>query len=374
MADDFYDYDEGLAPQRKDHLFLWTIFILLLIGAAIACWLGSIYVFSHPEDARCYEILKKMHKIEPPRRFDVTAAPLGEFLSPQRLYDRYSVLTPLELQRENDELLRIYIRNYSETKKPLPYLRGKFEVMDATSLGAGDAFQQGVVALMQAQEYPQIVIEHLFPASAANIEMSKRLLAPGFPFSVEKTNDVTTVLHVARIADGRLLITVMPLHYPSYALKGGAGTFASEPPAAVNVAASLPVTKAARLGEALQRYAQLRAREQPAADLPDRPVATGPEVVRLDTLPLGTKAPVAGAIPEPPVAKAEPVRPRTTPPPQLAMNTRPALPVEGSHPILDGAPISGGNRIVARQSVDCGLIRWPGKRHSLQTRRAYCSA
>ena len=50
---DFYtrDFDTLSAPPRKDHLFLWTVFILLLIGFAMACWLGSFYIFGHPEDA-----------------------------------------------------------------------------------------------------------------------------------------------------------------------------------------------------------------------------------------------------------------------------------------------------------------------------------
>ena len=42
MADDSYDddYDEP-APKKRDNLFVWTVFILLLIGLAFACWLGS---------------------------------------------------------------------------------------------------------------------------------------------------------------------------------------------------------------------------------------------------------------------------------------------------------------------------------------------
>src|SRR4051794_34395863 len=107
MAKDYYDdYDEPIESSGRDNLFLWTIFILLLIGVAFACWLGSFYVFGHPEHARPYAILKKLGKIEAPRRFEVTAAPPGEFLPPQKLFERYAKKTPLELKQENDELLR----------------------------------------------------------------------------------------------------------------------------------------------------------------------------------------------------------------------------------------------------------------------------
>ena len=78
MANQFYGFDDDEPPSAgRDHLFLWTVFILLLIGAAFACWLGSFYVFGHPEQPRSYAILKKLKKLDPPRRFEVTAAPAG---------------------------------------------------------------------------------------------------------------------------------------------------------------------------------------------------------------------------------------------------------------------------------------------------------
>src|SRR6478609_428861 len=107
MANQFYGFEDEEPPSGgRDHLFLWTVFILLLIGVAFACWLGSFYVFGHPEQPRAYQILKKLGKIDAPRRFEVTAAPLGEFLSAQKLFERYSKMTRLELERENAELLR----------------------------------------------------------------------------------------------------------------------------------------------------------------------------------------------------------------------------------------------------------------------------
>lgn len=326
MAEDLYDYDDvGTAPRRRDNLFLWTIFILILIGVALACWIGSFYVFGHPEQPRSYRLLLKLKKIEPVRRFEVTAAPQGEFLTAQKLFEKYSAFTPLELQRENAELMRNFLKNFTETKKLVAYIRGRFEVVDAYELTSADMFPSGTVALMEAEEFPQVLLEHLFPATGSNLEQSKRLLAPGYPFNIEKTNDVTAVIHIERVFDGRMLFTVVPLHYPSYALKGGAGTFASEPPAELKLEAGVPVLNVGRIDGGLKRLAQLRSTQGIAA-APSVDEKKGPELVRLDTLPDGTKAPATGALPEMPVATPIPVRPPvaqrppTTPPP-LALNT-----------------------------------------------------
>jgi len=39
---------------RRKHYspFSWAVFLLLLTGFALASWIGSFYVISHPEDPR----------------------------------------------------------------------------------------------------------------------------------------------------------------------------------------------------------------------------------------------------------------------------------------------------------------------------------
>src|SRR5438105_12354584 len=91
------EYDTAAKPRRDSHLFAWTVLILLLIGGVLAAWLGTYSIFGHPERPRSYRILQKLHKIQPPQRFELTAAPPGEFLSAQKLFERYNTFSPLQL-------------------------------------------------------------------------------------------------------------------------------------------------------------------------------------------------------------------------------------------------------------------------------------
>ncbi|MGC3989966.1 MAG: hypothetical protein QM796_09875 [Chthoniobacteraceae bacterium] len=129
MEDDLFNREFGPRKPQKDNLFGWTVVILLLIGVAMACWLGSYAIFGHPENPKSYEILRKLKKIEPPKRFELTAAPPGEFLTPQKIYDRYAGLSDLEMKEENAELLREYLTNYHAISRLVPYLTGKFSIL-----------------------------------------------------------------------------------------------------------------------------------------------------------------------------------------------------------------------------------------------------
>src|ERR1700745_469776 len=84
QREDLYVY-----PRHRVNYFAWTVAILLLTGCAFAAWLGSLSIFNQPERPDSYRILQRLHKIEPPKRFQLTAAPPGEFLNPQQLYERY---------------------------------------------------------------------------------------------------------------------------------------------------------------------------------------------------------------------------------------------------------------------------------------------
>ncbi len=327
MADDIYGYDDGDEPKGRDNLFLWTVFILLLIGLAFSCWLGSFYIFGHPERPGSYRFLKKIGKIEAPRRFEVTAAPQGEFLSAQRLFDRYGRMTRLELEEENALLMRAYIKNYRETKKLITYVTGRFLILDTYELKKSDLFPSGIVALAQAAEFPQVVIEHVYSASPRYVPALRTMLKTGLDMKIEKTNDLSALLHVERMADGHMQFTIVPLLYGTYALKQGVGTFSLEPPAELNMDPGLPLIKKQVFDAGMKKFAEYRrthklANVGPDADNSDAPPS--PELVRVDTVQPGSVVPETGTMPAVRVATPIPIAGKSTP--RIAVATPAATP------------------------------------------------
>src|SRR6266403_3231632 len=95
----YFHYEEPYAKpgRRRINYFAWTVAILLLTGAAFTAWFAGIYIFGQPERPESYRILQKLHKLEPPKRFELTAAPAGEFLTAQQVFERYSTMGAAEL-------------------------------------------------------------------------------------------------------------------------------------------------------------------------------------------------------------------------------------------------------------------------------------
>ncbi|MGH7982586.1 MAG: hypothetical protein ACREFF_05505 [Candidatus Udaeobacter sp.] len=289
-----YDpYDEPYArSRRRINYFAWTVAILLLIGFALAAWLGSFYIFDQPERPDSYRILQRLHKIEPTKRFELTAAPPGEFLNPQQLYERYVGMGAAELARANAELIRNYIRNYQQVRGLVPYVIGRYTIVGTRELGPGDVFTTGMVALTNAIDNGQLVMEHLYPANPEALPLMKQTLTVGLEVKLERTHDISAVIHAERLADGRILITAVPLLYGSYTVTRGLGTFRLEPPLSLNLAAGWPLFKARERTAIEQRLADNRqkaalAQGGPAVSIPGlAPSATPPpaenELVRVE--------------------------------------------------------------------------------------------
>src|SRR5256886_11933963 len=170
-----YRYDEPYARpvRRRINYFAWTVAILLLTGFAFAAWLGSFYIFDQPERPESYRILQKLHKIDPPKRFELTAAPAGEFLNAKQLYDRYVGMGAAELAKTNAELTRNYIRNYQQVRGLVPYIVGRYTIVGARELGPGDVFTSGMVALTNAADSGELIMEHLYPATPGALPLMK---------------------------------------------------------------------------------------------------------------------------------------------------------------------------------------------------------
>ena len=262
MQYDRYRYDTPYGrPRHRINYFGWTLAMLLLTAFAFAAWLGSFYVFWQPERPDSYRLLKKLHRIDPPRRFELTAAPAGEFLNPKQIHDRYAALRTAELVQMNTELARNYIRNFQQVHGLVPYVVGRFRIMDVRPLGPADIFTSGVVALAVAVDNAELLMEHVYPADQRDVPLMRQTLVPGLEVKLERAHDISAVIHADRTVDGRILITVMPLLYGSYTVSRGTGTFSLEPPLDLNLAAGWPLFKPEELRAAEARYAELRQRE-----------------------------------------------------------------------------------------------------------------
>ena len=309
-----YAYEEPyVRPRRRISYFAWTVAILLLSGFALAAWLGSFYIFDQPERPDSYRILQKLHKIEAPKRFELTAAPAGEFLNPQQLYERYIGMGSAELAKTNGELARNYIRNYQQVRGLVPYVIGRYTIIAVRELGPRDVFTSGMVALTNAIDNGQLVMEHLYPAKPEAIPLMKQTLTIGLEVKLERTHDISSVIHAERLLDGRIMITAVPLLYGSYTVTRGLGTFRLEPPLSLNLAGGWPIFKGHERGDIEERYAEYRQKAAIAQGGPVSIPGFGPSV---------TPPPAQNALVR--VEQAIPVAP--PPAPLIAKNDKLARP------------------------------------------------
>ena len=296
-------YEETYSsPRRRTNYFGWTVAILLLTGFAFAAWLGSFYIFDQPERPDSYRILQRLHKIDPPKRFELTAAPAGEFLNAKQLYDRYVGMGAAELAKTNAELARNYVRNYQQVRGLVPYVVGKYTIVEARELGPGDVFTSGMVALTNAVDSGELLMEHVYPANSEVLPLMKKTLNVGLEIKLERTHDLSSVIHAERLLDGRIMITAVPLLYGSYTVTRGLGTFRLEPPLSLNLIAGWPLFKEHARAKAEERYTDYRRKTTG----PQVPIAAGPtaaapppaqnELVRVEQA-RPVEAPAAPAVP-----------------------------------------------------------------------------
>lgn len=337
------------APPRKDGgLFLWTVAILLLMGFAIACWIFSFYIFGHPEKPLSYSILTKLKKLEDPKRFEITAAPQGEFLNASQLWNRYNKMSDRELERASEALLRNYLRNYKLTRDKVPYVVGSFNILDSNELTKNDLFPSGVVALAASTTTPQVVLEHVFTADARVIPVLHRMLITGLNLRLDKNIDLSAVVNVKRLSDGRLQVTAVPILYGNYAASTGSGTFSLEPPTDLNMAAGLPVIKTQGVLDAEQKLTEHRLRAGLNTAKGETPNRLETQLVRVERpQPAnGTAAPTpppvveASPTPLPPDAPVRPaVAVNQAPSPTPAPSATPEVPLQ---PFISPTPAPSG--------------------------------
>jgi hypothetical protein len=84
----------------------------------------------------------------------------------------------------------------------------------------------------------------------------KQTLNVGLEIKLERSHDISSVIHAERLVDGRMMITAVPLLYGSYTVTRGLGTFRLEPPLSLNLVAGWPLFKAPERKQIEQHYAE----------------------------------------------------------------------------------------------------------------------
>src|SRR5207237_7241209 len=148
-------------------------------------------VFSQPDWPDSCQLIKILHRIDPPRRFELTAAPAGEFLNPKQLHDRYAPLGEAELSKANSELVRNYIRNFQQVHGLVPYVVGRFRIIDVHQLGGADVFTSGMVVLAAAIDNGEELLEHVYRADRRDIPLMSQPLARGLEFKLDRRNNIS---------------------------------------------------------------------------------------------------------------------------------------------------------------------------------------
>lgn len=335
-------FEEKRTRRRGGAFFGWSVFLLLLSGACFASWIGSFYVISHPEIPKCYKFLKKLKRMDPPKRFAVTDAPKGDFLSPGKLLERYGKMGPAELDRENAELLRAYIMNFREAKRHTVYVTGKFDVVEAHPLTKEDFFPTGVALVSQAIEFPQLVVETLFTAPAKTVPAIQKAFPIGGDVRLERSRDLFALVHVQRISQDRMQFTTIPLPYGGWRSKNRALEFTlrspeelekDDPKWTLNIDAGLPVVRGDRLEKGLETYAAFR-RKSLASTTEDQKALAAPELERFEVKVEPTDA---GGKPKPPPKATPAPTPAPTPIAVAPRQTTPA-PATTPRPVPTPAP------------------------------------
>lgn len=229
----------SLPPARGDAgLFWWTIAIFLLLAFTTFSWLGSLYIFRHPEKPKNYRVLAKFDKLQPLKKFTDSSVPQGKFHAPKEVFDRYFGFSVAELAVQNDLFKRSYIRNYDDT--PPVYVRGRYRIYKVEALTPERPFTSGVVVRAKSVDLPNISIEFVFPAEVPPQDR----LDYGDDLVLDTNRSFASVLHISGLPEESLCLTVVPLTYNFFTVNSDEDRLGTvlKPPKRLNMDAPWPVT------------------------------------------------------------------------------------------------------------------------------------
>jgi len=189
--------------------------------------------------------------------------------------------------------------------------------MEAHELTPNDVFMTGMVALTNAVDHGELLMEHVYPADPQALPLMKQTLVTGLEIKLERTHDLSAIIHAERLADGRVLITAMPLLYGSYTVTRGPGTFTLEPPLDLNLGAGWPLVKDTARKNAETQYASYRDRNSPktnesvAGIAPTPPPPAANELIRVEPA-AQVEPPKVAVVTPPPAPPPSPPPSKTT--------------------------------------------------------------
>jgi hypothetical protein len=230
---------QTLPPARGDAgLFWWTIAIFLLLALTTFSWLGSLYIFRHPEKPRNYRVLSKFQKLPKLNKFTERTVPQGKFHEADEIYKKYIGLTPEDLDVQNDLFKRSYIRNYDDA--PPVYVRGKYRIYKVEDLNETHPFQSGLVVRAKSTDLPNVSIEFVFPMES----LPRERLSYGDDLMLDTNESFASVLHISSLPESSLCLTVVPLTYNYFSVNPGDARRYTvlSPPQTLNMDAPWPVT------------------------------------------------------------------------------------------------------------------------------------
>ncbi|MBP7948249.1 MAG: hypothetical protein KA004_01245 [Verrucomicrobiales bacterium] len=258
-----FSHSRTVAPKVKDSgLFWWAVIITLLLGAAIASWFFSIYLFAYPEKPFNYRFLNRLHKLETITKFKLNDVPAGNFYSPKAAFQEFSRLTDDQLAKMSERLRRAYITNYKGADDKPVYLRGDFKIYQVRPLTEADVFQSGLVVRAQAFEkleksvevFPNTLIEFVLPTSGPaqaafnvndvlTIDQKSIFAAADDAAGAGSRRSYASVLNIQKLPGEKLLFTTVPLLYGTYEINREQGArITLEPPAKLNMDGRWPLT------------------------------------------------------------------------------------------------------------------------------------
>ena len=104
---------EGPPKTKPRYTLMWALTLSFMSVIAVGSWVFSLYVFGHPEEPLPNEILRRLGRLDPPKRFDIYEVPTGKGLPANEAYAKYRrflSLEPAEVDALNARLSRDYLQ------------------------------------------------------------------------------------------------------------------------------------------------------------------------------------------------------------------------------------------------------------------------